>query len=147
MVSHGYRQQIAWNAKRSQLRPPLRRVGAIRWGLPCSRTASTSASSPDAPAGMELLLFDRVDDSRPARVIPIDPQINRTYHYWHVFVPGVQARPDLWFSGSRAHSIRARHALRSVKAPPGSLRPRRRGSEELQPRRRPHARATTPRRQ
>jgi pullulanase/glycogen debranching enzyme len=38
---------------------------------------------------MELLFFDREDDSRPARVIRIDP-LNRTYHYWHIFVPGVQ---------------------------------------------------------
>src|SRR5581483_11597303 len=42
-------------------------------------------------AAIELLLFDRVDDARPSRVIPIDPAANRTYHYWHVFVPGVQA--------------------------------------------------------
>jgi isoamylase len=41
--------------------------------------------------GVELLFFDREDDSRPARVIPIDPSANRTYHYWHVFVPGVRA--------------------------------------------------------
>jgi glycogen operon protein len=40
---------------------------------------------------MELLLFDQEDDGRTARVIPIDPVTNRTYHYWHVFVPGVQA--------------------------------------------------------
>ncbi len=40
--------------------------------------------------GVELLLFDRVDDRRPARVIPIDPATNRQYHYWHVFVPGVR---------------------------------------------------------
>ena len=40
--------------------------------------------------GVELLFFDREEDSRPARVIPIDPSSNRTYHYWHVFVPGVQ---------------------------------------------------------
>jgi glycogen operon protein len=40
--------------------------------------------------GVELLLFDHADDSRPARVIPIDPSSNRMYHYWHVFVPGVQ---------------------------------------------------------
>jgi glycogen operon protein len=39
---------------------------------------------------VELLLFDREDDSRPTRVIPIDPATNRTYHYWHVFVPSVQ---------------------------------------------------------
>src|SRR5262249_40326188 len=42
-------------------------------------------------SGVELLLFDRDDDVRPARVIPIDPVANRTYYYWHVFVPGVQA--------------------------------------------------------
>ncbi len=42
-------------------------------------------------ASIELLLFDRVDDARPSRVIPIDPLANRTYHYWHVFVPGVEA--------------------------------------------------------
>ena len=41
--------------------------------------------------GVELLFFDREDDARPARLIRIDPSDNRTYHYWHVFVPGVQA--------------------------------------------------------
>src|ERR1700758_3204602 len=41
--------------------------------------------------GIELLFFDREDDRRPARVISLDPCINRTYHYWHVFVPGAQA--------------------------------------------------------
>ena len=44
-----------------------------------------------AASEMELLFFDREDDARPARVIRIDPADNRTYHYWHVFVPGVQA--------------------------------------------------------
>jgi glycogen operon protein len=39
---------------------------------------------------VELLLFDGEDDARPSRVIPIDPASNRTYHYWHVFVPGVR---------------------------------------------------------
>jgi isoamylase len=40
--------------------------------------------------GVGLLLFDRADDARPARVIRIDPTTNRTYHYWHVFVPGLE---------------------------------------------------------
>ena len=39
---------------------------------------------------IELLFFDRVDDSKPSTVIPLDPITNRTYHYWHVFVPGLQ---------------------------------------------------------
>jgi len=38
-------------------------------------------------SAIDLLLFDRHDDSRPSRVIPIDPVASRTYHYWHVFVP------------------------------------------------------------
>ena len=40
--------------------------------------------------GVELLFFDREDDATPSRVIRIDPATNRTYHYWHVFVPGVR---------------------------------------------------------
>ena len=34
------------------------------------------------------MFFDHEDDARPSRVIPIEPCTNRTYHYWHVFVPG-----------------------------------------------------------
>ncbi|VTR97147.1 glycogen debranching protein : Glycogen operon protein GlgX homolog OS=Rhodopirellula maiorica SM1 GN=RMSM_03253 PE=4 SV=1: CBM_48: Alpha-amylase [Gemmata massiliana] len=41
--------------------------------------------------GVELLLFDRQDDARPARAIALDPVANRTYHYWHTFVPGVKS--------------------------------------------------------
>ena len=41
--------------------------------------------------GIELQLFDREDDARPARVVGLDTSVNRTYHYWHVFVPGVEA--------------------------------------------------------
>ena len=39
---------------------------------------------------VELLFFDREDDAKPARTIPVDPATNRTYHYWHVFVPGAR---------------------------------------------------------
>jgi isoamylase len=38
---------------------------------------------------IDLLLFDRVDDARPTRVIRIDPARDRTYHYWHTFVSGI----------------------------------------------------------
>jgi isoamylase len=40
--------------------------------------------------GMELLLFDEVSDSKPARKITLDPAKNRTYDYWHVFVAGLK---------------------------------------------------------
>jgi glycogen operon protein len=42
-------------------------------------------------SAVELLLFDHEDDAKPARSITIDPASNRTYHYWHVFVPGMRA--------------------------------------------------------
>ena len=41
-------------------------------------------------AAVDLLFFDREDDPTPSRVFRIDPAENRTYHYWHVFVPGVR---------------------------------------------------------
>jgi isoamylase len=42
-------------------------------------------------SSIELLFFEREDDGKPERVIAIDPITDRTYHYWHVFVPGAQA--------------------------------------------------------
>lgn len=40
--------------------------------------------------GIEMLFFDREDDPGPARVIELGPTTNRSYHYWHAFVPGTQ---------------------------------------------------------
>jgi len=37
------------------------------------------------------LLFDRPDDAQPSQTIRLDPDQNRTYHYWHVFVEGLGA--------------------------------------------------------
>ena len=39
---------------------------------------------------IELLFFDHEDDGQPSHVIRLDPSINRTYHYWHVFIPNLQ---------------------------------------------------------
>ena len=41
--------------------------------------------------GVDLLLFNHTDDAKPSRVVQFDPVANHTYHYWHVFVPGVKA--------------------------------------------------------
>jgi isoamylase len=48
-----------------------------------------SVFSKSAPL-VELLLFYGVEDAQPARVIRLDPRRHRTYHYWHVFVPGLK---------------------------------------------------------
>lgn len=55
---------------------------------PCAEGANFSLYSRHA-TGVELVLFDRVDDAVPSRVVPLDPHLNRTYYYWHVFVAGV----------------------------------------------------------
>ncbi len=39
---------------------------------------------------VELLLFDRADDPRPARTIRLDPARNRTFYYWHALLPDVR---------------------------------------------------------
>ena len=57
-----------------------------------------SVYSRDA-ARIDLLLFDS-EDAPPSQVIHLDPSANRTYHYWHVFVPGLQ--PGQLY-GYRAH--------------------------------------------
>ena len=40
---------------------------------------------------IELLLFDDVDDLRLARVLRLDPEWNKTFYYWHAFVPDIGA--------------------------------------------------------
>jgi glycogen operon protein len=36
--------------------------------------------------GVELLLFERHDAPEPFQVIPLDPFVNKTFHFWHVYV-------------------------------------------------------------
>jgi isoamylase len=40
-------------------------------------------------ADIHLLLFDGPEDEEPASVIPLNPKRNRTFHYWHAFVPDI----------------------------------------------------------
>jgi glycogen operon protein len=51
---------------------------------------------------VELLLFDRVDEAGPRRVVRLEPADHRTYHYWHVFVPGL--KPGQIY-GYRTHGL------------------------------------------
>ncbi len=52
--------------------------GGVNFSL-CSRTAT----------GVELVFFDRDDTATPSRVVRLDSVTNHSYHYWHVFVPGI----------------------------------------------------------
>ncbi|MFN8472881.1 MAG: glycogen debranching protein GlgX [Anaerolineae bacterium] len=39
---------------------------------------------------IELLLFNSLEEHAPSRIIRLTPEANRTFYYWHVFVPGLQ---------------------------------------------------------
>jgi isoamylase len=55
----------------------------------CSGGVNFSVFSKNATR-VELLLFDDERAVQPARIIPLDANRHRTYHYWHVFVPHLQ---------------------------------------------------------
>lgn len=39
---------------------------------------------------IDLLLFDHEDDVNPSRVVKLDPQKNRTFYYWHIFLTDIK---------------------------------------------------------
>src|SRR4051812_35266401 len=39
---------------------------------------------------VSLLFFDGKEDVEPSRVVELETAYNRSYHYWHTFVRGVQ---------------------------------------------------------
>ena len=41
--------------------------------------------------GVELLLFSAHDAPEPFQVIRLDPSVNKSFHFWHVFVCGLEA--------------------------------------------------------
>lgn len=45
---------------------------------------------------VELLLFAEHDDLTPLQVIPLDPLLHRTFHFWHVYVRGL--RPGVHYA-------------------------------------------------
>src|SRR5271166_7207029 len=40
---------------------------------------------------LQLLLFDSPSAPQPSRVLQLDAKKNRTFNFWHCFVPGVRS--------------------------------------------------------
>lgn len=59
-------------------------LGANRTG----RGVNFSVYSHDA-TGVEILLFDDVDDREASEIIRLDPSRHRTFHYWHAEICGI----------------------------------------------------------
>src|SRR3954452_11211475 len=87
------------------IRAPLsERRGVSRRHIEASTRAGTSAPLGATPVdggvnfslfskravAIDLLLFEHAEDGQPTRTIRLNPVANRTYHCWHVFVPGVK---------------------------------------------------------
>ena len=87
------------NSKRS-LSTTTTRGRAAPLGATVTRDGVNFSVFSRKATAVELLFFDREDDLQPTDVIRIDPVTNRTYHYWHVFVPGIRAGQ---FYGYRFH--------------------------------------------
>ncbi|MEO6965744.1 MAG: glycogen debranching protein GlgX [Acidobacteriaceae bacterium] len=41
--------------------------------------------------GMEIVFFEDADALQPTRVVRLDPTLHRTFHYWHIFLPGIKS--------------------------------------------------------
>jgi len=58
---------------------------------------------------VELLLFQNHDDAAPFQVIEFDPYINKTFHFWHVFVEGLPSGTHYAFRIDGPSSVEAGH--------------------------------------
>ena len=67
----------------------------------CSGGVNFSVFSRNATL-VELLLFDDLNAAKPSTVIALDSSRNRTYHYWHIFVPDL--KPGQIY-GYRVHGL------------------------------------------
>ncbi|ELS00056.1 glycogen debranching protein GlgX [Gloeocapsa sp. PCC 73106] len=43
----------------------------------------------EGATGVDLLLFDSHSDREPFQVISLDPTVNKTFNFWHIFVEGL----------------------------------------------------------
>ncbi len=58
--------------------------------IPDSTGVNFSVFSRNATS-VELLLFDHHDRPEPAQVIKLDPAVNKSFFFWHVYVEGLRA--------------------------------------------------------
>ena len=47
---------------------------------------------------VQLLLYEKPDSSRPFQVIDLDPAVNRTFFFWHVFLKGMTGKEKIFYT-------------------------------------------------
>ena len=66
-------------------------AAATRSGRTRTPTASTSPSSPSTPRAWSCCCSTRHDAAEPFQTITLDPEHNRSFAIWHVYVRGLRA--------------------------------------------------------
>lgn len=54
---------------------------------------------------VELLLFRHCDDRTPIQTIPLDPDVHRTFHFWHLYVRGWRPSTHYAFRVDGLHDL------------------------------------------
>ena len=72
-----------------QMKPSIKRGNCYPLGATVSDGGVNFSIFSKSATRVDLLLFDHVDHGIPSRVIKLRPSRNRTFYYWHVFVPGL----------------------------------------------------------
>ncbi len=49
-------------------------------------------------SAVQLLLYEKPGSGRPFQIIDLDPAINRTFFFWHVFVEGMTGRENISYT-------------------------------------------------
>ena len=47
---------------------------------------------------VQLLLYEKPDSSRPFQVIDLDPAVNRSFFFWHVFIEGMTGQENISYT-------------------------------------------------
>ena len=91
--------------RRSHTGPPSG-AGAFRSGRRSIPDGVNFSVFSKHSTAVQLLLFDRVDDCQALACDRAGPAQQRTYHYWHAFVPGIAA--GQLYALSRRWTVRSR---------------------------------------
>ncbi|MBF2007944.1 MAG: glycogen debranching protein GlgX [Chlorogloeopsis fritschii C42_A2020_084] len=65
--------------------------------------------------GIQLLLFDKHDALEPIQIIELDPKVNKTFHFWHVYVRGLKPGIHYAYRVDGPHDINAGHRFNKNK--------------------------------
>ena len=47
---------------------------------------------------VQLLLYEKPDSKKPFQVIDLDPAVNRTFFFWHVFLKGMTGHENISYT-------------------------------------------------